>query len=102
MKALFVTLSLIAVFAPSAYSQSNPRDSGYYARLKTGQVLFTSSLHLRATAAAEKYLLLDNGRTVALSDVDRFYSPLGLFVTVPGSAGTGVYPCDVEGPEISP
>lgn len=105
MKSLFITLSLSVLFANSGYTQADPsaksRDSIYYARLKTGQTLFSSSLRLRGSLDDNKYLSLDNGRKIPLEEVDRYSSPFGLFVTVPGSAGIDIYRVDREGPKIS-
>ena len=102
MKAVLIILSLPLVSGCAAFGQnSSARDSAYYARLKTGEILFSSSLRLRGTADDNKYLSLDNGRKIAMSEVDRFYSPYGLFVTVPGSAGADIYRVDREGLKIS-
>ena len=95
MKALLLGLTALAI--SPAYSQ----DSTYFARLKNGQTVFSSTLRLRTTPAAEKYLALDQNRTIPIGEVERFHSRLGLFVTVPGSTGTDIYRVDREGPKIS-
>ncbi len=97
MKAIPIALSLSFLFTLSAHSQDSP----YYARLKTGQTLFSTSLRLRGSTGDDKYLSLDNGRKIPIAEVDRYSSPFGLFVTVPGSAGTDIYRVDREGPKIS-
>lgn len=104
MKALLFTLSLPLLLGFPAKSQTataHPKDSVCYARLKPGQTLFSSSLRLRGTTGDDKYLSLDNDRKIPLAEVDRYSSPSGLFVTVPGSAGTDIYRVDREGPRLS-
>jgi hypothetical protein len=101
MKPLLLSLCLIGFLAGPAFSQLRPKDSTYYAQLKTGQTLFSTYVRVHYTAAAEKYLTLDQDRTIPMEEVDRFYSPRGLFVTVPGSAGTDIYRQELDGPKIS-
>lgn len=97
MKPLLVSLCLMGLLISHAYGQ----DSVYYARLKTGQTLFSAYVRLHSSADAEKYLALDQNRTIPIGEVDRFSSPRGLFVTVPGSAGTDIYRFELDGPKIS-
>src|ERR1700744_461551 len=95
MKALLLALS--ALFAYPAHSQ----DSLYYAQLKNGQTIYSSTLRVRNNPASDKYLALDKNRTIPIDEVGRFYSPRGMFVTVPGSAGTDVYRVEMDGRKIS-
>lgn len=99
MKSILAALSLLLFFCLPG--QAQPADSACYTLLKNGQKIYSRHLGLRRTSTADQYLLLDNNRQIPIEDVDRYHSPQGSFVTLPGSAGTDIYRVEREGPKIS-
>ncbi|MBN9380550.1 MAG: hypothetical protein J0H74_07290 [Chitinophagaceae bacterium] len=99
MKPLPTILCLLLFL--EGHAQSSRQDSNYYALLKDSQKIYSNHLQLKCTNTADKYLELDNHRQIPIEQVHRFHSRSGVFVTVPGSAGTDIYRVEREGPKIS-
>lgn len=101
MKKIVSAIALLALIAGPAIAQRPSRDSLYYVQLRDGSRLYSSQLSVRINNRLEKVILLGQDRFFPIDKVDQFRNSQGLFVTVPGSAGTDIYHVDQLGPRLS-